>query len=112
MAPAVVSERLLRLRGHGVTRLADALHAARDQLAHARARRRIVILLSDCRTTDDDDTLAIARSLDELIILAPADDHEQAAQLADLAGARWAALANPLDAATTLDYLLETRATA
>jgi len=112
MAPAVVSERLLRLRGHGVTRLADALQAARDQLAHARARRRIVILLSDCRTTDDDDTLAIARSLDELIILAPADDHEQAAQLADLAGARWAALANPLDAATTLDYLLETRVTA
>jgi len=100
MAPAVVSERLLRLRGHGVTRLADALQAAREQLAHARARRRVVILLSDCRTTEDDDTLA------------PADDNEQAAQLADLAGARWAALANPLDAATTLDYLLENRITA
>jgi hypothetical protein len=27
-------------------------------------------------------------------------------------GARWAALANPLDAAATLDDLLETRATA
>jgi len=100
MAPAVVSERLLRLRGHGVTRLADALQAAREQLAHARARRRVVILLSDCRTTEDD------------VILAPADDNEQAAQLADLAGARWAALANPLDAATTLDYLLENRITA
>jgi hypothetical protein len=69
-------------------------------------------LLSDCRATDDDDSLETARALPELIILAPADDHEQAEQLADLVGARWAALANPLDAAATLDDLLETRATA
>src|SRR5271156_6131517 len=39
-APAAVTERLLRLRGHGVTRLAAALKAARGQLAQARARRR------------------------------------------------------------------------
>jgi len=110
IAPAVVAERLLRLRGHGITRLSDALKAAAEQLAHARARRRVVILLSDCRATDDDDTLETARALPELIILAPADDHEQAAQLANLAGARWAALANPLDAAAALDQLLETRA--
>ena len=112
IVPAVVAERLLRLRGHGVTRLSAALTAAREQLAHARARRRVVILLSDCRATDDDDTLEVARTLPELIILAPADDHEQAAQLADLAGARWAALAEPLDAAAALDYLLEARITA
>jgi Mg-chelatase subunit ChlD len=112
IAPGVVAERLLRLRGHGITRLSDALQAAGEQLAPARARRRVVILLSDCRATDDDDTLETARALPELIILAPADDHEQAARLADLAGARWAALANPLDAAATLDDLLETRATA
>jgi Mg-chelatase subunit ChlD len=111
IAPATVAERLLRLRGHGVTSLADALKAAREQLAPARARRRVVILLSDCRTTDEDDTLETARSLPELIILAPADDHEQAAQLADLAGARWGAIANPLEAAAALDRLLETRAT-
>ncbi len=110
IAPAAVAERLLRLRGHGVTRLADALQAAREQLAHARARRRVVILLSDCRTTDDDNTLQTARTLQELIILAPADDHEQAAQLADLAGAQWGPIANPLDAAAVLDHLLETRA--
>jgi Mg-chelatase subunit ChlD len=112
IVPAVVAERLLRLRGHGVTRLADALKAAGEQLAHAQARRRVVILLSDCRSTDDDDTLETARALQELIILAPADDHEQAAQLADLAGARWDALANPLDAAAVLDQLLESRITA
>jgi Mg-chelatase subunit ChlD len=111
IVPAVVAGRLLRLRGHGVTRLSDALKAAREQLSHARARRRVVILLSDCRTTDDDDTLETARALQELIILAPADDHEQAAQLADLAGARWGALANPLDAAAVLDQLLDARIT-
>jgi Mg-chelatase subunit ChlD len=112
IVPGVVAERLLRLRGHGVTRLSDALKTAGEQLLHARARRRVVILLSDCRSTDDDDTLPMARALPELVILAPADDCEQAAQLADLAGARWAALANPLEAAATLDLLLETRATA
>jgi Mg-chelatase subunit ChlD len=107
IAPAAVAERLLRLRGHGVTRLADALKAAREQLVAARARRRVVILLSDCRSTDEDDTLETACSLPELIILAPADDHEQAAQLAGLSGARWAPVAHPLDAAAALDQLLE-----
>ena len=106
-APAVVAERLLGLRGHGVTRLAGALKAARDQLATARARRRVVILLSDCRSTDEDDTIETACSLPELIILAPADDHEQAAQLAGLSGARWASIGHPLDAAAALDQLLE-----
>jgi Mg-chelatase subunit ChlD len=106
VTPAAVAEQLLRLRGHGVTRLADALKAARGQLAVARAQRRVVILLSDCRSTDDDDTVETARGLQELIILAPADDHEQAAHLAQQAGARWAALAHPLDAALALDRLL------
>ncbi|HTX29596.1 MAG TPA: vWA domain-containing protein [Streptosporangiaceae bacterium] len=110
IAPAAVAQRLLRLRGHGVTRLAEALHAAQDQLAHARARRQVVILLSDCRSTDDDGTAQTARALPELIILAPADDHEQAAHLAREAGARWAAIEHPLDAAAVLDRLLEPRA--
>jgi hypothetical protein len=78
-----------------VTRLAAALKAAGEQLAPARARRRVVILLSDCRSTDEDDTLEMARALPELIILAPADDHEQAAYLAALAGARWGQIAHP-----------------
>jgi Mg-chelatase subunit ChlD len=110
--PAVVAERLLRMRGHGVTRLAAALKAAGEQLVPARARRRVVILLSDCRSTDEDGTLEAARALPELIILAPADDHEQAAHLAGLAGARWGPIAHPLDAAAALDHLLEMRITA
>src|SRR5271170_3843230 len=108
-APAVVAERLLGLRGHGVTRLAGALKAAGEQLAAARARRRVVILLSDCRSTDEDDTIETACGLPELIILAPADDHEQAALLAGLCGARWGPIADPLDAAAVLDQLLEAR---
>jgi Mg-chelatase subunit ChlD len=107
ITPAVVAERLLGLRGHGVTRLADALAAAHEQLTRARAARRVVILLSDCRSTDEDDTLGAACRLPELIILAPADDHEQAAQLAALSGARWAPIAHPLDAAAALDRLLQ-----
>jgi Mg-chelatase subunit ChlD len=107
IAPGVVAERLLRLRGHGVTRLSDALKAAGEQLAPAQARRRVVILLSDCRSTDEDDIIETACGLPELIILAPADDHEQAAQLAGLCGARWASIVHPLDAATALDQLLE-----
>ena len=110
--PAVVAERLLRMRGHGVTRLAAALKAAGEQLAPARARRRVVILLSDCRSTDEEDTLPAARALPELVILAPAGDCEQAAHLAGLAGARWGAIEHPLDAAAALDHLLETRITA
>jgi Mg-chelatase subunit ChlD len=100
------------MRGHGVTRLAAALRAAGEQLAPARARRRVVILLSDCRSTDEDDTLPAARALPELVILAPAGDCEQAAHLAGLAGARWGAIEHPLDAAAALDQLLETRVTA
>jgi Mg-chelatase subunit ChlD len=110
--PAVVAERLLRMRGHGVTRLGAALRAAGEQLASARGRRRVVILLSDCRSTDEDDTLPAARALPELVILAPAGDCEQAAHLARLAGARWGAIEHPLDAAAVLDRLLETRVTA
>jgi Mg-chelatase subunit ChlD len=112
ITPAAVAGRLLRMRGHGVTRLATALKAAGEQLAPARARRRVVILLSDCRSTDEDDTLPAARALPELVILAPDGDYEQAAHLAGLAGARWAAIEHPLDAAAALDRLLESRITA
>ena len=84
ITPAAVAGRLLRMRGHGVTRLATALKAAGEQLAPARARRRVVILLSDCRSTDEDDTLPAARALPELVILAPDGDYEQAAHLAGL----------------------------
>ncbi|MEP6798712.1 MAG: VWA domain-containing protein, partial [Lapillicoccus sp.] len=55
-----VVDRVLRLRGHGVTGLAGALAAAAEQLGRARAERKVVILLSDCRATDEADPVPIA----------------------------------------------------
>lgn len=105
-----VVDALLRLRGHGVTRLADALRAAGEQLASARASRRVVVLLSDCRSTDEDDAADLARALPELVVLAPSGDCDQARHLAEQAGGRWAPLDDPMDAAAALDELLGTGA--
>jgi len=86
--PVATVERVLRLRGHGVTALATALRRAADVLAGARARGRVVVLLSDCRATDGEDPLPAARALDELVVLAPGADDEPARALAAASGAR------------------------
>jgi Mg-chelatase subunit ChlD len=86
-----VVDRVLALRGHGVTRLADALREASAQLATARASRRVVVLLSDCRHTDED-PVPVARTVPELVVLAPSGDADQAAAFARSVGARWAEL--------------------
>jgi Mg-chelatase subunit ChlD len=86
---------VLRLRGHGTTDLALALRTAQRQLERSSAQRRVVILLSDCRPTTGDDPAIAACRLDELCIVAPADDAEDAAALAALSGARWTALDGP-----------------
>jgi Mg-chelatase subunit ChlD len=88
---ATVVDRVLGLRGHGVTQLADALRAASRELASARAQRRVVVLLSDCRHTDED-PVAVARTVPELVVLAPRDDAEQARAFAAAVGARCAEL--------------------
>ena len=92
-APAVVDD-VLRLRGYGTTDLAAALDAARAQLARCTARRRVAVLLSDCRATAGGDPLAAARHLDELCVLAPASDAADAEAFATAAGARFAPIAN------------------
>ncbi|WP_370589027.1 VWA domain-containing protein [Pseudonocardia sp. C8] len=104
-ASAVV-DRVLGLRGHGVTALAGALRAAAAQLERTRAQRKVVVLLSDCRATDDQDPVPVARRIPELVVLAPGDDAEQAADLAARAGARWAPVAGPSDAPEALVSLL------
>ncbi|WP_340538526.1 vWA domain-containing protein [Nocardioides sp. GXZ039] len=101
-----VVERVLGLRGHGMTSLDAALRAARDQLAGARARRRITILLSDCRVTDDVDPVPVARGLDELLIIAPASDDEEAVTFARQAGARVVSLERLAQLPELLDRLL------
>jgi len=104
--PTRTIEQILALRGHGTTGLAGALLAARAQLAGARARRRVVLLLSDCRVTDEVDAVSVARGIDELVILAPADDDDEARRLARESGARIASIGSVLDVPGALNRLL------
>lgn len=104
--PTGTVERILGLRGHGTTGLAGALREAQVQLAGARARRRVVLLLSDCRVTDEVDATPAARCLDELVILAPAEDDEEAQRLARASGARVAAIGSVLDIPAALNAML------
>ena len=101
--PTDVVDRVLRLRGDGVTALSAALSAAGEQLGRSRAARRVTVLLSDCRASDDVDPVPAAARLDELVVLAPADDCDQAAELAARVGARWAPMQGPADAPAAPD---------
>ena len=101
-----VVDRVLALRGHGTTDIAAALVAARLQLEHTAARRRVVVLLSDCRATEPGDVEAAAGALDELVILAPAGDDADAAELAGAVGARWATVTGPTSIVGALERAL------
>jgi uncharacterized protein YegL len=105
--PTRTIEQILRLRGHGTTALSAALTEARAQVEHARARRRVVVLLSDCRATDDVDAVPAAKGLDELVILAPAGDDDEARRLARVSGARFGSISSVLDVPGVLSRLLE-----
>ncbi|MGH3411691.1 MAG: vWA domain-containing protein [Marmoricola sp.] len=98
--------RVLALRGHGMTSLHAAFRAAGEQLARARARRRVTIVLSDCRATDDMDPLPAARALEELVVIAPAADADEARQLAHRTGARFAPIGSLDDLPRIVDDLL------
>lgn len=102
-----VVDDLLVLRGSGTTDLALALDAARAQLERSRASRRLTVLLSDGRPTAGPDPLPYARRLDGLVVVAPADDAEQARAFAASAGARFAALAGPSDVPRALRFLAD-----
>ena len=54
-----------------------------------------MILLSDCRATTGADPVAAARRLDELAVLAPADDAADAKEFAAEVGARFAFIDGP-----------------
>lgn len=93
--PPEVVDDLLSLRGFGPTDVSLALRVARTQLSLARASRRLVVLLSDCRPTAGADPAAAAGGLDELAVIAPADDAEDAEELAGRVGARCVLLDGP-----------------
>ncbi|ROR89762.1 vWA domain-containing protein [Nocardioides aurantiacus] len=104
--PLRTVQRVLGLRGHGMTSMDAAFRAAADQLRGARATRRITIVLSDCRATDEVDAVPAARALEELVVIAPASDDEEARRVAREAGARIAAIESVDDLPRLLDQLL------
>ncbi|WP_245633588.1 vWA domain-containing protein [Amycolatopsis jejuensis] len=104
---ASVVDAVLSLRGHGVTALSTALRKANEQLASSQAARKTVILLSDCRATDDQDPVPAARACEELLILAPAEDCEEAERFATTTGARWHPLSGAAAAPAALAALLD-----
>jgi Mg-chelatase subunit ChlD len=86
---------LLRLRGHGTTDVGLALRVAREQLGRSRAGRKVAVLLSDCRVTTGGDAIPHAVGIDEVAIIAPADDRADADALAAAVGARCVGLTGP-----------------
>ena len=105
--PGPVVDAVLALRGHGVTALAGALRAATEQLSRSRAARKVVVLLSDCRATDDEDPVPAALRVPELVVIAPAADTDEAEELARRTGARWGGLTGPSEAPAVLGRLLD-----
>jgi Mg-chelatase subunit ChlD len=106
-ADRVVND-LLALRGFGTTDLASALVIAREQLSRSRAGRKIAVLLSDCRATVDGDPVAAARGLEELVVIAPEGDSDEAEAFARRVGARLTTVAGPSMVADALTRALDT----
>ncbi len=106
-APEVVVSEVLALRGHGTTDVALALRAAQQQLAISSATRRITLLLSDAEVTTGGDPVPIARSLDELLVLAPSDELEHARLLIEAAGGRLGEVGNPMSVLGALRTILQ-----
>jgi Mg-chelatase subunit ChlD len=98
---------VLTLRGFGTTDLAGALRAATEQLARSRAARKVVVLLSDCRATEPGDVEDVARSVEELCIVAPEGDDAEARALASSVGARIATVGEPTDVPGALVEVLD-----
>jgi Mg-chelatase subunit ChlD len=98
---------VLALRGFGTTDLAGALLVAAQQLQRSRAGRKIVVVLSDCRSTVDGDPLAAAAALDEVVVIAPTGDSAEAELFAQRSGARMTTANGPAAVVDALGMLLE-----
>lgn len=106
----VPTERLvnsvLSLRGFGTTNLSEALVESARQLEMSRAQRKIVVLLSDCRSTSAISAEEVARGLDELVVISHVDDADEARAFATRVGARYATVSGPSDIPTALFEVL------
>jgi len=105
--PEQVVGEVLALRGHGTTDVALALRAAQRQLASSTATRKLTVLLSDAEVTTGGDPTTAARSLDELVALAPADEPEHAKRLIDAAGGRLAEVEGPMSVLDALRLVVQ-----
>jgi hypothetical protein len=106
MPAELVVEGVLALRGHGTTDVAGALQVARGQLERSTAGRKVAILLSDCRPTEAGDVVGAASALEELAIIAPAGDADDATALAQAVGAAITTVEGPTGAAEALSRVL------
>lgn len=97
---------VLALRGFGTTDLCGALLAAGEQLSRSQAGRKIVVVLSDCRATVDGDPVLAAQALDEVAVVAPAGDCDEAEAFARRIGARLATIDGPSSVVDALGSLL------
>jgi Mg-chelatase subunit ChlD len=104
---------LLALRGHGTTDLAAALRAARSQLDRSPARDRVMLVFSDCRSTTGEDASRAAieaiGSACTIAIVAPAEDHDEAADFASAVGARFTTVSGPSDVPRAVAEVLADR---
>ena len=105
--PERVVAEVLALRGHGTTDVALALRAAARQLAPSTATRKLTVLLSDAEVTTGGDPVPAARGLDELVVLAPADEPEHAKALVEACGARMAEVAGPMSVLDSLRRVVQ-----
>jgi len=105
--PERVVAEVLALRGHGTTDVALALRAAGRQLAPSTATRKLTVLLSDAEVTTGGDPIPAARALDELVVLAPADEPEHAQALVEACGARMAEVAGPMSVLDALRRVVQ-----
>jgi hypothetical protein len=80
---------------------------AAEQLRRSRAGRKVTILLSDCRATVDGDPAAAAAMLDELVVIAPEGDSDEAQAFAGRVGARLTTASGPSSVADAIGRVLE-----
>ena len=66
-----------------------------------------MILLSDCRATVEGDAESAALGMDELVVIAPMDDHDEATAFAARIGARIALVGGPSEIPDVLARALE-----
>ena len=101
-----VVDAVLSLKGHGTTNVSDGLRAAITEHEAARCGRHLTVLLSDCRDRAIDEAVSFAQSLEELVIVSPADDIADAQRFAEVTGAALVGVEGPHDVARALDEVL------